>query len=263
MNVGLIGFGKTGRAVAGVLLESKNICLRWVLRRSEHLEQRSAAEFLDQGPQGEGLILSTENITASELLDTHPVDAIVDFSSPAGIAFYGAEAARRNVAIVTAVSQYPEDIRHALEKLSRRTRVVHSPNITLGINFLMIAARVLKNIAPQTDIEIIEEHFRSKHEVSGTARIIARHLDIEDESIKSVRAGSIIGTHEILFGLPSQTVRLKHESISREAFGNGILFALENLPRCRTGLYTMEDLLKPYFQKEYAGSGHKPWWKLW
>ncbi len=263
MNVGLIGFGKTGRAVAGVLLESKNIHLKWILRKSANLEHRSAAEFLDQGGQGEGLILSAENTTAGELFDAHPVDAIVDFSSPEGIIFYGAEAARRNIAIVTAVSQYPQEIIHALEKLARRTRVVHSPNITLGINFLMIAARVLKNIAPQTDIEIIEEHFRSKPEISGTARIIARHLEIEDESIKSVRAGSIIGTHEILFGLPNQTVRLKHESISREAFGNGILFALENLPRRRTGLYTMEDLLTPYFQRGTAGSAHKPWWKLW
>lgn len=276
MNIGLVGFGKTGRAVAGVLLEAKNVNLRWVLRRSKSLEQRSAGEFLDLGPQGDGeddgngrgLIFSAENTTAGELLDRYPVDAIVDFSSPEGVVYYGAEAAHRNVAIVTAVSQYPHEMLRALDRLARRTRVVHSPNITIGINFLMIAARVLKNIAPQTDIEIIEEHFKNKPEISGTARVIARHLDIKDESIKSVRAGSIIGTHEILFGLPNQTVRLKHESISREAFGNGILFALENLPHRRNGLYTMEDLLAPYFELGNRGSrreaaGHKPWWKLW
>lgn len=268
MNVGLIGFGKTGRAVAGVLLASDAVNLSWVLRRSKAMEQRSVAEFLDIDSNSDAVILSTESRTAKELLDAHPVDVIVDFSSVDGITHYGNEAARRGITIVTAVSQYPKEIVGWIAKLAKRTKVIHSPNITLGINFLMIAAKVLKNIAPETDIEIIEEHFKDKPEVSGTARTIARHLDIEDESIKSVRAGGIIGTHEILFGLPNQTVRLKHESISREAFGNGILFALNNLPRRRTGLYTMENLLTPYFQlgrseQDFRRTKTTPWWKIW
>ncbi len=74
--------------------------------------------------------------------------------------------------------------------------------------------------------------------------------------------------HEILFGFPYQTVRLKHESISREAFGNGILFALDNLPSGQPGLYTMEDLILPYFklnasEREFEEAHRKPWWKLW
>lgn len=268
MNVGLVGFGKTGRAVAGVLLESDSVRLRWVLRRSRALEDHSAAEILGIGDAGDGHILSAESMSAAALLESHPVDVIVDFSSTDGIEYYGAEAAKRGIAIVTAVSQYPVEMVNWIGALARRTTVIHSPNITLGINFLMIAAKVLKNIVPQTDIEIIEEHFKNKPEVSGTARIIARHLDIDDEDIKSVRAGGIIGTHEILFGLPSQTVRLKHESISREAFGNGILFALGNLPKRRTGLYTMEDLLIPYFQlhaseTNFNRAKSKPWWRLW
>jgi 4-hydroxy-tetrahydrodipicolinate reductase len=59
------------------------------------------------------------------------------------------------------------------------------------------------------------------------------------KGIKSIRAGGIIGVHEILFGFPYQTVRLKHESISREAFGNDALLALSK----NYGLYNMEDLL--------------------
>jgi 4-hydroxy-tetrahydrodipicolinate reductase len=58
---------------------------------------------------------------------------------------------------------------------------------------------------------------------------IAESLDLEKSDINSVRVGGIVGKHEIIFGFPYQTVRLIHESISREAFGNGALFVAEIL----------------------------------
>jgi hypothetical protein len=53
--------------------------------------------------------------------------------------------------------------------------------------------------------------------------------------------------HEILFGFPYQTVRLKHESISREAFGNGAKFALMEVQKREIGFYDMEQLVGGYF----------------
>ncbi len=247
MRVGLIGFGKTGRAVAGVLLESKKTNLQWVIRQSNKLEHRSVPEYLGVASDEPGLIYQKDEFCAKALLDMHPVDVIIDFSSKDGISFYGAEAAKRGVKIISAVSQYEEEQINTLKKLSKKTTVMHSPNITVGINFLMIAAKVLKNIAPYTDIEVIEEHFKSKPEVSGTAQVIAKNLGVNIQDIKTVRAGGIIGVHEILFGFPYQTVRLKHESIAREAFGNGILFATENLKDKPKGFYSMEDLMLPFF----------------
>ena len=248
MKVGIIGFGKTGRAVASVLLESKKTNLQWVVRQSKQLEHRSVPEFLGVESDEPGLIHSKDEYSASELLDRYPVDVIVDFSSEQGLDYYGEEAAKRGVTIVSAVSQYPDDKIHQLQDFSEQTCVLHSPNITLGINFLILAAKILKNIAPYTDIDVIEEHFKDKPEVSGTAKVITRELDLPEENIKSVRAGGIVGVHEILFGFPFQTVRLKHESITREAFGNGILFAIENLKGKPKGLYNMEDLLLPFFK---------------
>jgi 4-hydroxy-tetrahydrodipicolinate reductase len=197
-----------------------------------------------------GLIHSTQDLDFERLLDDSPVDVIVDFSSSTGLELYGKAAAQRGITIVNAISSYESDRVEVLRQLGRKTKVMYSPNITIGINFLILAAKVLKNIAPYTDIEIIEEHFKSKPEVSGTAKIIARNLDVGVDSIKTVRAGGIIGVHEILFGFPYQTVRLKHESITREAFGNGVLFAIENLVDRAVGFYTMEDLMLPYFQIE-------------
>lgn len=254
MKVGLMGFGRTGRAVSSVLLQSRKTNLQWVMRKSRGRRDLTAPEILGIDSDEPGAIRSVRDMDAAELLDRYPVDVIVDFSCAEGIHYYGAEAARRGIAIVSAVSCYSDDTLALLRRLAKRTRVLHSPNITLGVNFLMVAAKVLQSIAPRADIEIVEEHFRTKPEVSGTAKVIANTLGLPEDSIKTVRAGGIVGVHEILFGFPHQTVRLKHESISREAFGSGILFVIDNMPRQGSGLYTVEDLMLPYFNLDGAAS---------
>ncbi len=72
-------------------------------------------------------------------------------------------------------------------------------------------------------------------------------MDINKTEINFVRSGGIVGKHEIIFGFPYQTVRLIHESIMREAFGNGVIFVAQNLANKGNGLYNFEDLLIPYF----------------
>ena len=76
---------------------------------------------------------------------------------------------------------------------------------------------------------------------------IAHALDLDVSQINSVRAGGIVGKHELIFGFPYQTVRLIHESISREDFGNGTIFVTRNLLKFNKGLYNFEDILRPYF----------------
>jgi 4-hydroxy-tetrahydrodipicolinate reductase len=115
------------------------------------------------------------------------------------------------------------------------------------VNYLLFAGKFLKKIAPWVDVEVVEEHFKQKQGISGTAIKIAEALDVQICDINSVRAGGIVGRDEVFFGFPYQTVRLIHESISREAFGNGVVFVAQNLEGKPRGLYHFEDLLLPYF----------------
>lgn len=248
MKIGLIGFGKTGKAVASVILQNKEYSLEWVLRQSVQLENRSVSEFLGIPSDEPGLIYSSEKIEINELLDTHPVDVIIDFSSKTGINLYGKSASDRKIKIISAISHYEENEKKLLKELSLNAVVFWSPNITLGVNYLLFAAKFLKKIAPWVDIEIIEEHFKGKDGVSGTAIKIAKALDLNDSEINSIRVGGIVGKHEIVFGFPYQTVRLIHESISREAFGNGVLFVAENIANKGNGLYNFEDILRQHFK---------------
>lgn len=248
MKVGLVGFGRAGKAVASVILQNEKSHLEWVLRRSQTLEHRSVSEFLGIDSDKQGLIYSKADISMEELLDRHPVDVIVDFSSRDGIFTYGKIAGDRKIKIISAISHYEKEELDFLKELSKSTTVFWSPNITLGVNYLLYASKFLKKIAPWADIEIIEEHFKEKDGVSGTAIKIAEALDLDKADINSVRAGGIVGKHEIIFGFPYQTVRLIHECVSREAFGNGALFVMENLIDKGAGLYKFEDLLSIYFK---------------
>jgi 4-hydroxy-tetrahydrodipicolinate reductase len=247
MKVGLIGFGKTGKAVASVILESKEFTLNWVLRKSGTLNDRSAPEFLGMDSNEPGIIHSIANLDMAQFLDENPVDFIIDFSLPSGIYSYGNEAASRGIKIISAISHYGEAEKEFLLDLSSKTAVFWSPNITLGVNYVMFAGKFLKKIAPWADIELLEEHFKGKQGISGTAVKIAEALDLDVSNISSVRAGGIVGKHELIFGFPYQTVRLTHESISREAFGNGVIFVARNLIEKGNGMYNFEDLLIPYF----------------
>ncbi len=145
--------------------------------------------------------------------------------------------------LVTAISSYDAAQLATIRSLGEHAKVLCSPNITLGINFLIMAARLLREIAPFADVEILEQHYRDKPEISGTAMKIAESLDVGGEKITSMRIGGIVGHHEVIFGFPYQTVRLIHDSIKREAFGTGAAFALNELSHCPNGFYTFEDLL--------------------
>lgn len=247
MKTGLIGFGKTGKAVASVILQNKNLSLSWVMKKSHTLENRTAAEYLGIDSEETGKIYSSATISIEELLDNQPVDVIIDFSSNSGIYTYGKAAGDRKIKIISAISHYTDKEKDFLKSLSKITTVFWSPNITLGVNYLLFASKFLKKIAPWVDIEIIEEHFKGKDGISGTAIKIAEALDLEKEDINSVRAGGIVGKHEVVFGFPFQTVRLVHESISREAFGSGVVFVAENLADKKEGFFNFEDILSPYF----------------
>lgn len=244
--VGLFGFGKAGKAVASVLLDSQETRLEWVVRRSRKTEHRSVPEFLGVESEEPGTIVSVDSPDYGALFDRRPVDIVVDFSSASGIAEYYGCALRWNLPVVTAVSHYPPETQEKLKQLAKNVPVLWSPNITLGVNFLLVASRMLHRIAPWADVEVVEEHFRDKREVSGTAKKLAQAVDIPSDQIKSLRAGGIIGRHEVLFGFPYQTVRLVHESIGREAFGNGALFAVQHLIGKAPGLYSLETILEEW-----------------
>jgi len=242
VTVGLFGFGKTGSVVADEVIKDPECELKWVMRKSSALNGEFASRHLGYN-HDEGKILSIKNIDWDTFYRDNPVDVIIDFSSSSAVAEYRA-AAKYGTRIVSAISKYNAAEFRQIEELSQMTAVLYSPNITLGINFLIEASKVLRTIAPHADVEIIEEHFREKKSVSGTALRIAEDLGLDkNKHVHSVRVGGIIGKHEVVFGLPNQTIRIVHESLNRAAFGQGAIFAAKWIMNRAKGLYRMEQAL--------------------
>ena len=242
IKVGLIGYGKAGQAVAEVLKEDPRFELVWVAKRNPWPEDQPLPLGLPVFAMSQG--------DFGEWLDAHPVDALVDFSDADTIHLYGEEVRKRHLTLVSAISAYSDESLAYARSLGEQACVLCSPNITLGINFLILSARMLRGIAPFADVEILEQHFREKPEMSGTARKIAKTLDLDHDRITSLRLGGIVGLHEVIFGFPHQTVRITHESIRREAFGTGAAFALGELSKRPYGFYTFDDLLMTMIREQ-------------
>jgi 4-hydroxy-tetrahydrodipicolinate reductase len=247
LSIGLFGFGRTGQLAAAEIIKDVDCTLRWVVRSSGRGSGRFASRVL--GLRGNsGLIVPLRRARQAGFLTRNRVDVIIDFSTPAALEDYAEAAARNKTRVVTAISRYNPDQLEVLARLSSRTAVLQSPNITVGINILMVVAQLLRKIFPDADVEVVEEHFREKKEVSGTAMRIAELLGLDAERhVNSVRVGGIIGNHQVIFGMRNQTVRIAHESVTRSAFGRGAVFAAKWVSRAPSGLYKMEQVIRERF----------------
>lgn len=247
MKVALFGYGKTGSKVAELLAEDETVSLEWIATRSGTAELAPPQNRVSGAEPKLVPIFSQKKVLTKNWLKNNPVDVVIDFSNKDALIEYGQAISDQGVKLVSCVSAYDEKEHLELNRLAKKIAVLWSPNITLGINFLLMSAKAIKAAMPGADISVTEEHFREKTEMSGTAVRLANELGTDTAAINMIRAGGILGVHEVLFGYDNEILRLRHESINRKAFGAGALFAAKALMKKRKGFYKMEDILAPYF----------------
>lgn len=247
MKIGIIGFGKTGPYVCEEVLNDPKLHLQWVIRKNK-CEQNYASTKLGHKEKA-GKFYTADEIDENFFMK-HKVDVVIDFSHEESANTYYEKITKSKTKIVSAISHYSSEQLQLIKNLSTKAPILYSPNITLGINWLIVASKILKSIVPQADIEIVEEHFKNKKGISGTALKIAQHLDLDvDTHVNSIRVGGVVGKHEIIFGLPSQTIRLTHESIDRAAFARGAIIGAKWIVHQTVGMFSMEDVLEDKFKK--------------
>ncbi|MGN0487263.1 MAG: 4-hydroxy-tetrahydrodipicolinate reductase [Acutalibacteraceae bacterium] len=206
----------------------------------------------------------SRNIYASIHEFSGEADCIIDFSNHCATKDITEYAVKRGMPIVIATTgQTPQElemIRHAAESIP----VFYSQNMSLGVAIMSCLAKIVTKALPEADIEIIEKHHNQKLDVpSGTAILLADSIrSVRPESeyvvgrhengkrtkqeigIHSLRMGSEVGTHEIIFALGSQVITLKHEAENRNLFAEGAVSAAEFLVRQEKGFYNMDNILE-------------------
>ncbi|MDF2989181.1 MAG: dihydrodipicolinate reductase, partial [Eubacterium sp.] len=132
--------------------------------------------------------------------------------------------------------------------------IVYAPNITLGVNVLMLLTNLSASLLNNYDFQITEVHHKNKLDSpSGTAKKIAFEvqgglkntgvqISAADIPINSVRAGGVIGKHEVMIVGEEDKIEITHESFSRKAFAQGALKAAKFIHK-KSGYFEMRDVL--------------------
>jgi len=117
----------------------------------------------------------------------------------------------------------------------------HAPNFALGAVLMMRFAEEAARIFPRA--EIVELHAETKRDApSGTAKATAARMGT-DPAIHSVRLPGLVAHQEVVFGGTGETLTIRHDTISREAFAPGVLPALERVRELPPGLTVGLDAL--------------------
>jgi 4-hydroxy-tetrahydrodipicolinate reductase len=121
------------------------------------------------------------------------------------------------------------------------TGVLVAPNFSIGAVLMMRFAAEAGKVLPRA--AIIELHHETKLDApSGTAKATAALLP-EGTPIHSVRLPGLVAHQEVIFGGPGETLTIRHDTTSREAFVPGVLLALERIRSLPPGLTTGLDAL--------------------
>jgi 4-hydroxy-tetrahydrodipicolinate reductase len=119
--------------------------------------------------------------------------------------------------------------------------VFFAPNFALGAVLMMRFAEEAAQTMERA--EIIELHHATKLDApSGTARATAKRIG-GDVPIHSVRLPGLVAHQEVIFGGPGETLTIRHDTTSREAFVPGVLLALERIRDLPPGLTVGLDAL--------------------
>jgi 4-hydroxy-tetrahydrodipicolinate reductase len=180
--------------------------------------------------------------------------------------YTGREVGIRKGTLPVATTGHTEDELKLIEQAAEKIAIFKTANMSLGINLLIeLSKKATELLQDDFDIEIIEKHHNQKLDApSGTALLIAdslkeslkfegeyvydRHTKREKRrkeeiGIHSIRGGTIVGEHEVLFAGPDEIVSIAHRADSRKVFVKGALNAARYIENKPAGIYDMSMLL--------------------
>lgn len=222
MKIALIGYGKMGKMIEELILQSgkHEVVLK--------IEDKNLNE------------LTKENLSRADVAIefTHPAAAVqnIKFCIDCGIPV---------VVGTTGWYNEKEEVKKYCEE--RNGTIVYTSNFSIGVNIFFALNKKLAAIMkshPQYDVTMEEIHHTAKKDSpSGTAITLAEDILIEidrkkkwvnhfskdeDElSIVSVREEDVAGTHIVVYDSEIDEIEIKHTAFNRKGFAEGAIHAAE------------------------------------
>jgi 4-hydroxy-tetrahydrodipicolinate reductase len=223
---------------------------------------KDAGEIAGLGPTG--VVIGDDPLNA--FLDA---EGVLDFTSPAATVEFSGLAAQARIVHVIGTTGCSDDDNARIAAAARHARIVKSGNMSLGVNLLsVLAEQAARALDPDDwDIEILEMHHKHKVDApSGTALLFGeaaakgRGIDLATKSVRvrdghtgareagtigfaTLRGGSVIGEHSVLFAGEGEIVTLSHSAADRSIFARGAIKAALWARDKKPGLYSMLDVL--------------------
>jgi 4-hydroxy-tetrahydrodipicolinate reductase len=254
--------GRMGRTLIGVIAATKGLALAGAVDApGSAVIGRDAGELAGLGQNG-------VKVTSDVAPLITQADGLIEFVVPdATRALVEMTAAAGKVHIIGTTGHSAEE-EAAIAKAAARATIVKSGNMSLGVNLLAaLVKRVAATLNDDYDIEIFEMHHNKKIDApSGTALMFGRAaaagrgIDLAKHSARgrdgmtgarnkgdigfaSLRGGTVVGEHSVIFAGPAERVELTHRAEDRLIFARGALHAALWARDKKPGLYSMADVL--------------------
>lgn len=202
---------------------------------------------------------------ADELTD-ETGDIIIDFSHYSRLDALLDYSKNKRIPLIVATTGYSNETMRKIEETVKEIPVLLSSNMSLVVNLLNdILERIIPVLYENYDIEVIEKHHNKKVDSpSGTAKTLVETIERScteemreqygregnskrernEIGIHSLRGGTIVGEHSVLFCGEDEIIEIKHTAMSKKIFAMGALKAARFLVGKEAGLYTMKDIFK-------------------
>ncbi len=218
-----------------------------------------------------GIDIYTEQYADFPIVDSPaklPVkpDVIIDFSNPSSLDGLLDYCLSTGTPIVVGSTGYSDEQIQQIRSAAEQIPVFFTFNMSIGINLLVnLAKKAASVLGDQFDIEIVEKHHNQKIDApSGTAIMLAnainetldnsRHYVYDRHSrrqkrekseigMHSIRGGTIVGEHDIIFAGNDEVITLSHSASSKAVFAEGSVNAAVYLKDQKPGLYDMQMLV--------------------
>ena len=254
--------GRMGRTLVRIVAETAGATLAGAV------EREGAAEIGADSGELAGIGANGIAVTADALQLFTKADGVLDFTTPAAtIAFVELAAQARIVHVIGTTGLSAAD-EARIRAAAAHAAIVKSGNMSVGVNLLAgLVRQAAKALDPSFDIEILEMHHRSKVDApSGTALMLGRAaaegrgIDLDRHSVRArdghpgarrrgdigfatLRGGSVIGDHMVIFAGDGETIEISHRASDRALFARGAVRAALWGRDKKPGLYSMTDVL--------------------